>query len=197
VTPPPSGDPVDEDDDVSRDLMAEARRLLPPHVDVVTLPEGMVVGAVALGGSAAAPVGADDAAGSKAHVVEVARDLLARLAAVGSYKRPPRAGWSGCDDLGGQVAYRVSGRLDAAPGAAGGFLDAVRRTVRDAGFELTEVSADADPVTWQGEHRDVRLQLSGYAAQPVVLLSLTGPCLDVGETDERLLGEPPERLDVG
>ncbi len=149
MTPPPSGDPVDE-----------------------------------------------DTAGSKSRVVAVSRDLLGRLTAVGTYKRPPRAAWTGCDDLGGHLAYRVSGRLDAAAGSPDVFLAEVRRTVRDGGFELTAVSTSPDAVTWQGEDDDIRVQLTGYAAQPVVLLSLSGPCLDVGDADEDLLAEAPERLDL-
>ncbi len=137
-----------------------------------------------------------DTAGSKSRVVAVSRDLLGRLTAVGTYKRPPRAAWTGCDDLGGHVAYRVSCRVDAANGSPDGFLDVVRRTVRDAGLELTEVSTGTDAMTWQGEQDDIRVQLTGYAAQPVVLLVLTGPCLDVGDGDEDLLAEAPERLDL-
>ncbi len=174
---------------MSRDLMAEARRRLPPEVDVVTLVStGPVAGA--------APVGAGATAGSKAHVVAVSRDLLGRLTAAGTYQRPPRAAWSGCDDLGGHVAYRVSGRVDAAAGSPDGLFDEVRRLVRDAGVELTEVSTSTEVVTWQGEHDDVRVQLTGYPAQPVVLVALTGPCLDVGAADEDLLAEAPERLDL-
>ena len=138
----------------------------------------------------------DDTAGSKSRVVAVSRDLLGRLTAVGTYKRPPRAAWTSCDDLGGHVAYRVSGRVDAAAGSPDVFLAEVRRTVRDGSFELTEVSTGTDAVTWQGERDDIRVQLTGYAAQPVVLLSLTGPCLDVGDGDEDLLAEAPERLDL-
>ena len=140
--------------------------------------------------------GAADTTYSKSRVIAVSRDLLGRLTAVGTYKRPPRAGWTSCDDLGGQVAYRVSGRLDATAGSPDGFLDEVRRTVRDGGFELSEVSTSTDAVTWQGEHADIRVQLTGYAAQPVVLLALSGPCLDVGDADEDLLADAPERLDL-
>ncbi len=140
--------------------------------------------------------GATDTAASKSRVVAVSRDLLGRLSAVGTYKRPPRAAWTGCDDLGGHVAYRVSGRLDAAAGSPDVFLAEVRRTVRDGGVELTEVSTSTDAVTWQGEDDDIRVQVTGYAAQPVVLLSLSGPCLDVGDADEDLLAEAPERLDL-
>jgi hypothetical protein len=147
-------------------------------------------------GGCGSPVSRADAAASKAHVVSVASDLLGRLTTAGTYQRPPRAGWTGCDDLGGRVAYRVSGRIDAAPGTSDGILDEVRRTFHDAGFELTEVSTTPDPVTVQGEHDDVRVQLTGYAARPLVLLSLTGPCLDVGRADEDLLAESPERLDL-
>lgn len=181
---------------MSRDLIAEARRRLPPEVDVVALVSGAaVVSAVALGGCGPA-ASRTDADASKAHVITTSQHVLGRLAAVGTYKRSPRAAWSGCDDLGGQVAYRVSGRIDAAAGSPGGFLDEVRRTFHDVGFELTDVSTTADPVTLQGEHDDVRVQLTGYAAQPVVLVALTGPCLDVGDADEDLLAEPPERLDL-
>jgi hypothetical protein len=179
-----------------RDLFGQARRRLPPEVDVVALVSGAALaGAVALGGCGP-PVSREDADASKAHVVGVSRDLLGRLAAVGTYKRSPRAAWSGCDDLGGHVAYRVSGRVDAMTGSPHAFLDEVRRTTDDAGFELTEVSTGTDPVTWQGEHDDVRVQLTGYAAQPLVLFSLTGPCLDVGASDEDLLAEAPERVDL-
>jgi hypothetical protein len=190
VTPPPSGDPVDEEAaETVRDLMGEARRVLPPEVDVVTLgPGGRVAGATT--------ATASDVADGRARVLALSRDVLGRLAAVATYRRPPRAAWSACDDLGGQVAYRVSGRVDAAAGSDEGFLDEVLRVVRDAGVVLTEVSDGADAVTWQGERDDVRVQLTGYAAQPLVLVSLTGPCLDVGDADEELLNEPPERLDV-
>lgn len=177
---------------MSSDLMAEVRRRLPPEVDVVTL----VSGAVPLSGGGAMPVDATDVAGSKAHVVAVSRALLGRLTAVGSYQRPPRAAWTGCDDLGGHVAYRVSGRVDEAAGSPDRLLDEVRRVLRDTGVELTEVPTSTDAVTWQGEHDAVRVQLTGYAAQPVVLVSLTGSCLGVGAADEDLLAEAPERLDL-
>src|SRR6476661_8655806 len=78
--------------------------------------------------------GAADTASSKSRVVTVSRDLLGRLTAIGTYKRAPRAAWTGCDDLGGHVAYRVSGRVDAAAGSPDGFLAEVRRIVRDGGF---------------------------------------------------------------
>ena len=193
---PPSSD--DAEQGVDHDLMAAARRRLPPEVDVVMLVSGAAVaGAVALGGCTPAADGPLDPSASKAHVMGVSRDLLDRLTSVGRYQRAPRAAWSGCDDLGGHVAFRVSGRIDAASGTPESLLDDVRRTFRTAGFELTEVSTAADPVTWQGEHDDVRVQLTGYAAQPVVLVALTGPCLDVGTADEDLLAEAPERIELG
>ncbi len=137
----------------------------------------------------------DDAARSKAHVLDVSRDLLARLTSVGSFAKPPRTSWSGCDDLGGSVAYRVSGRLDASDTSATVFLDAVRAQLGDAGVQLQDVSARGDdPTTVQGESGDVRVQVTGYPDRAIAVLSLIGPCLDVGDADESLLAEPPERL---
>ena len=129
-------------------------------------------------------------------MLAVARDLCGPLDQVGSFARPPRGAWSGCDDLGGQVAYRVSGRLDAPDGSSDGFLDSVRRRLADIGLELRAESAAADPVTLHGDRHDVLVRLTGYTGKAVVVLSLTGPCLDVGDSDDDLLAEPPVRLSV-
>ncbi len=218
MTPPVDDSPTDVEQQTAgerrgpaaRDPMAEARRRLPAEVDVVELVSdppagpgdgsrlpriagGLLAGAVALGGCGS-PADSRAAADSKGRVLAVSRDLLGRLSGTGTFTRPPRGGWSGCDDLGGHVAYRVSGRVDAPDGLPEGFLEAVRRPFVDGGVELTDVSTTADPVVLQGDRDDVRVQLTGYAARPVVLLSLTGPCLDVGDADDELVGEAPVRL---
>ena len=145
-----------------------------------------------------ADVSREDAGRAKAHVLAVSRDLLGGLASVGTFAKPPRAAWSGCDDLGGKVAYRVSGRLDGGAGSAPDVLDGVRDRLRDAGVQLRDVSARGDePTTLQGDSGDVQVQVTGYPDRPVVVLSLVGPCLDVGDADDALLAEPPERLSFG
>jgi hypothetical protein len=154
----------------------------------------LLLGLVPLPACAAADMTAADPARSQQEVLGAARDLLAGLTSVGSFGRPPRAGWSGCDDLGGKVAYRVSGRLDV-PGDAEGALTAVRARLAAAGVDLRDVSAPGDgPTTLQGASGGLRMQVTGYPDRPVVVLSLVGPCLDVGDDDRRLLAEPPERV---
>lgn len=219
MTPPADDAPTDpEQQSVGErrgtDPMAEARRRLPAEVDVVELVTdppagprdgarlpriagGLLAGAVAFGGCGSPAVSRAAASHSKGHVLAVSHDLLGRLSGTGTFTRPPRGGWSGCDDLGGHVAYRVSGRVDAPDGLPEGFLQAVRRSFAQGGVELTDVSTTADPVVLQGDRENVRVQLTGYAARPVVLLSLTGPCLDVGDADDDLVGEAPERLVLG
>ena len=138
---------------------------------------------------------ARDAAVSQAHVLGVAADLLGRLASVGTFGTAPRGGWSGCDDLGGQVAYRVSGRIDARDRSADGFLAAAGRSLAGAGVHLHETAGGSGPATTlQGSRERVLVQLTGYAREPVVVVSLTGPCLEVGAADDDLLAEPPLRL---
>ncbi len=213
MTPPPFRDPPrDEERDHpdhpdrpdqpdppggghDRDLLAEARRLLPPEVGVVGLAPrvagGLLAGAVALTGCGGGSGPGPEVADSRSHVLEVGRALLGGLTDLGAFPAPPRGAWAGCDDLGGKVAYRVSGRLDA--GVADGLVEAVRHRLSRAGVDL-DVARPGEPVTLQGEHDDVRVQVTGYAGRPVVLLVLLGPCLEVGAADDDLLAREPDRL---
>ena len=184
------------------DLMAAARRRLPPEVDVVALPRlagGLLAGAVAITGCAPSPSDARaQTAESKAHVRHLAGEVLGAAGGAGAYPKPPRGRWTSCDDLGGKVGYLVSARLDPAPGDDRPLLDEVRARLGDTGVTLRPVgAADGDPVTMQGDRDDVRVQVTGYVSRPLVLLELAGPCLDVGDLDADLLAEPPEAVDAG
>jgi hypothetical protein len=209
VRPPPPTDPR------PTDLLAAARRRLPVEVDVVELAAGpddgrqaarvprvaggLLAGAVALSGcgpSAAEVRG--DAAGSKAHVLAVSRDVLGPLAADGTYPRPPRGTWSGCDDLGGKALYQVSARLDPTGDGPGALVDAVRARLSLLGLTLRpEGRADAEVLTLRGARDGLRVRVTGYRDEPVVLLDLFGPCLEVGDVDDELWAEPPEQLALG
>lgn len=162
---------------------------------------GLLAGAIALSGCGPAGLAPrEDAAASKAQVLAVSRQLLRRLDGIGRYPKPARGGWTGCDDLGGKVQYRVTGRLDAADGGSTQhprLVDAVGAELAAAGVGLAAVDPDADPATLRGSHRDVTVQVTGYRTRPVVVLELWGPCLDVGDLDDELLAEPPERLRLG
>ena len=159
----------------------------------------IVVAALATAGCGGADVSRPDAASAKTHVLALSHELLGALTSVGSFGKPPRAGWSGCDDLGGKVAYRVAGRIDPPHGLRDtGLLDAVRSRLAAHGARLRDVSGPGDvPRTLQGTINHVQVQVTGYPDRSSVLLSLVGPCLDVGHADHDLLAEPPERLDLG
>ena len=160
---------------------------------------GLLAGAVALTGCApsAAEVRAD-AATSKAHVLEVSRDVLGPLTADGAFPQPPRGSWSGCDDLGGKALYQVSARLDPADDRTGRLVDAVRARLSAAGLSLqADGPADATVLTLRGVRDQVRVRVTGYRDRPVVLFDLFGPCLEVGDVDEQLWHEQPEQLDLG
>ncbi|MGH8894013.1 MAG: hypothetical protein ACRDWY_12020 [Actinomycetes bacterium] len=181
----------------SRDeLLEAARRRLPPEVDVVRLAGGLLAGAVALSGCSASPEEVRaEAAGSKAHVLDVSGDVLGRLTGLGSFKPPTLGSWSGCDDFGGKVLYHVTGRLDPTPGAGAGLADRVVSTLRPTGLRLRPVYPDQDdPVTLEGVRDDVNVQFSGYASEPFVLFDISGPCLEVGDLDHELLKEQGETL---
>lgn len=160
---------------------------------------GLVAGAVALTGCA--PSAADvraRAAESKAHVLEVSRDVLGPLTADGTFPQPPRGSWSGCDDLGGKALYLVSARLDPPGDSPGPLVEAVAATLSEAGLSLrADGPADAPVLTLRGVRDQVRVRVTGYRDQPVVLFDLFGPCLEVGAVDAELWGEQPEQLDLG
>jgi hypothetical protein len=159
----------------------------------------LVAGAVALTGCG--PSAAEvrtDAADSKAHVLEVSRDVLGPLTADGTFPQPPRGSWSGCDDLGGKVLYQVSARLDPPDDSPGPLVDAVRARLSEAGLSLqADGLDDAKVLTLRGTRDHVRVRVTGYRDLPVVLFDLFGPCLDVGDVDEELWHEQPELLDLG
>lgn len=141
----------------------------------------------------------EEAARSKAQVLAVSGRLLATLGRAGRFPSPPRGRWAGCDDRGGKVAYQVTGRLDADAGGSGRLAPvvAVRARLTGAGVRLAAAGRGTDPVTLRGRAEAVSVQVTGYRTRPVVLLELWGDCLDVGDLDEDLLGEPPERLSPG
>jgi hypothetical protein len=182
---------------VAGDLLAAARRRLPPEVDVVELAAGLLAGAVALGGCAPSPAEARAAATrSQAHVRAESRALLAGLAGLGAFPLPPQGAWSGCDDVGGSVLYHVTARLEPAAGAPP-LVDTVRRRLAAAGVGLDEVpAAAADPVTLAGRRNGLHVQVTGYPARPEVLLDLSGRCLEVGDVDRDLLSRLPADLDL-
>jgi len=199
----------------SSGLLRAARRRLPAEVDVVELASGpwpardpmrlprvaggLLAGTVALTGCgpSAAEVRAD-AADSKAQALKVSREVLGPLAADGRYPKPPRGEWSGCDDFGGKALYHVTARLDPVGDAGQPLVDAVRARLSAAGLTLRASGReDADVLTLNGTKDDVRVEVTGYTDYPVVLFDLSGPCLDVGDLDDELRGEPPELLDLG
>ena len=148
---------------------------------------------------AAGPATREEAARSKAHVLAVSGRLLATLGRAGRFPNPPRGRWAGCDDRGGRVAYLVTGRLDADADGSGRLtpVAAVQARLTEAGVRLAAAGRGTDPVTLRGRAEAVSVQVTGYPTRPVVLLELWGACLDVGDLDEELLGEPPERLSAG
>ena len=160
---------------------------------------GLVAGAVALTGCG--PSAAEvrtDAADSKAHVLEVSRDVLGPLTADGTFPQPPRGSWSGCDDLGGKALYQVSARLDPPHDIPGPLVEAVRARLSEAGLSMrAEGPTDAPVLTLRGVRDHVRVRVTGYRDEPVVLFDLFGPCLEVGDLDTELWGEQPEQLDLG
>ncbi|HEX6936779.1 MAG TPA: hypothetical protein VF227_09680 [Actinomycetes bacterium] len=179
-------------------LLGGDRRRLPPGVDVVELAGGLLAGAVALAGCSAPPdeVRAQ-AVDSKTHVLDVSRDVLSRLTALGSFKSPTLGTWSGCDDIGGRVMYHVTGRLDPAPETARPLADRVVATLQPAGWRLEPVRpGEDDPVTLEAVRGDVNVQFSGYASQPFVVFDISGPCLEVGDLDVGLMAEKGETLTV-
>jgi hypothetical protein len=134
------------------------------------------------------------AAGSKARVLAVSRDVLGPLATVGSFATPPRGQWSTCRDLGHQALYHVIARLDPPPTAAG-LAEVVRTRLRSAGLALRTMSED--PLTSEGEQDGVTVQITGYRTETMVLFDIWGPCLDVGAVDDELLDEQPVQLEMG
>lgn len=191
----PVGAPVRPPED---GLLGAARRRLPPGVDVVEMAGGLLAGVVALAGCSAPPdeVRAQ-AVDSKTHVLDVSRDVLSRLTALGSFKPPTLGTWSGCDDIGGRVMYHVTGRLDPAPETARPLADRVVATLQPAGWRLEPVRpGEDDPVTLEAVRGDVNVQFSGYASQPFVVFDISGPCLEVGDLDVGLMAEKGETLTV-
>lgn len=168
-------------------------------VDIVGLAGGLLAGAVALSGCGALPEEVRaKAAASKAHVLDVSRDVLGRLPVLGTFKEPTLGDWTGCGDVGGMVLYHVTGRLDPGPGVEGRLADGVVAALAATGLRLRPVDPGADdPVTLEAVRDDVNVQLSGYRSEPFVLVDISGPCLDVGDLDGELLDEAGETLRFG
>jgi hypothetical protein len=184
-TPPPE-----------RDLLATAVRRLPPDVDVVGLVTApLLAGALALSGCSAADVRAG-ARDSRSQVIDVSREALARMVAVGRLPAPARGSWRGCADFGGRMAYHVGGRLDPGDEAASLLTGRVTAALAPAGWPLRPVRSRPgdDVVTLEASVDGVTVQVTGYRTEPFVLFEVSGPCLEVGDLDDELRAEAPESV---
>ncbi|MGH8970066.1 MAG: hypothetical protein ACRDV1_08985 [Actinomycetes bacterium] len=207
-----------DDEPPPLDLLAAARRRLPPQVDVVELEGGdamrvgpgaaipVLAGALALSGCASSPGDVRAAAErSRSHVREVSAGVLSTLGGLGTPYGTTTGVWEGCHDIGGEAEYHVTGRLDppdeasdasggppAGPGARRPLVVRVVDALADTGWRLEQAWPGDDPVTLQAVHDGVRVQISGYTSAPFVLFVIAGPCIEVGDLFEELFVEPAE-----
>jgi hypothetical protein len=184
-SPPGDGEP-------GRDLLARARELLPPEVDVVEL-----AGAVAL--SACSPSHDDihaSAAHSKAAVFDVSNEVLDRMTELGQLFGPAEGVWRNCRDKPGWLSYFISGRLDPAPEsrATEPLVDQVTAALAPSGYRFGRVHDHQDLQTMEAVKGEVNVQLTGYTDDPYVLFDISGGCVEVADLDEVFRYEPPETV---
>ena len=207
-SPPGDGGP-------DRDLLAHARDLLPPEVDVVELAgptsseEGdlmtplakaavpLIAGAVALTGCSPSH---DDirssAAKARATVIDVSDEVLDEVTTLGRFFGPVEGQWRSCRDKAGWLQYYVEGRLDPAPDASDDELlvDQVKAALAPKGYRFVEVDDDGEVLTLEAVTGEVNTQLTGYTSDPFVLFDISGGCVEVADLDGEFRYDPPETL---
>jgi hypothetical protein len=214
--------PSRDDEPPPQDLLAVARRRLPPQVDVVELEGGdamtvhpraavpVLAGALALSGCPSSHGDVRAAAErSRSHVREVSAGVLSTLHGVGTLYGPTTGVWEGCNDVGGEVEFHVTGRLDppgepsgpsggppAGPGVPTRLVDHVVDALAETGWRLEQVWPGDDPVTLRAVRDGITVQISGYASAPFVLFDISGPCIEVGDLYHELFVQPAEVIPV-
>ena len=204
--------------DDERDLLARARRRLPPDVDIVELSAALptesddmtslstlsvaaaplLAGAVVLSGCSASPAEIRAAAAtSKGAVVEVSQEVLGELTTVGRLPGPAEGVWRSCRDKAGWLQYFVSGRLDPLPEATRdpALVDRVTSVLAPRGYRLGRVRPDHEPITLEAVKGEVNVQVTGYTDQPFVVFDISGRCVEVDELDGELRDELPETVE--
>ena len=185
-SPPGDGEP-------GRDLLAHARDLLPPEVDVVVL-----AGAVALSGCAPShdEIRAN-AAQSKAAVTDVSNEVLDAMTALGQLYDHAEGEWRQCrDDERGWLSYFITGSLDPHPDspATGALVDQVIAALEPTGYRFGRVDHFQDVLTWEAIKGEVNVQLTGYGGEPYVLFDISGGCVEVADLDGEFRYQLPETV---
>jgi len=203
-----------DEGDPDRALLAQARRRLPPEVDVVELAgtapnEGddmtalskaavpLLAGAMALSGCGPSPDEIrSEATGSKAEVVRVSREVVAELTTVGRLLGPAEGMWRSCRDKAGWLQYFVTGRIDPPPGSTADdvLVDRVRSALAPKGYRLTVVDDNGEVLTLEAVTGDVNVQVTGYTNDPFVLFDISGTCVEVDDLDGEFRYELPETV---
>ena len=203
-----------DEGDPDRALLAQARRRLPPEVDVVELAgtapnEGddmtalskaavpLLAGAVALSGCGPSPDEIrSEATGSKAEVVRVSREVVAELTTVGRLLGPAEGMWRSCRDKAGWLQYFVTGRVDPPPGSIADdtLVDRVRSALAPKGYRLAVVDDNGEVLTLEAVTGDVNVQVTGYTNDPFVLFDISGICVEVDDLDGEFRYELPETV---
>ena len=204
-------------DDDERDLLGRARRRLPPEVDVIglatdpptggadmsvasTLPRAaapLIAGVVALSGCADSGSEIRTAAAhSRSGVMVVSRDVLSGVDDVAALPRPAQGSWRSCRDKEGWLQYFVTGRLDPLPDAATGDRLVVRVTaaLEQRRYQLRRIRPRDPHITLEAVRGEVNVQLTGYPDEDVMLFDISGRCVEVGDLDGELRGQPPEEV---
>jgi hypothetical protein len=97
--------------------------------------------------------------------------------------------WEGCDSVFPEghrsFRYRGSARVEAGPGAARPYLDALSRALEEAGVSAPTPGERPGGRTFDGSRGELEVRWSELPGQgDYVLLDASGPCVDVPE-DER------------
>lgn len=203
-----------DEGDPDRALLAQARRRLPPEVDVVELAgtapnEGddmtalskaavpLLAGAMALSGCGPSPDEIrSEATGSKAEVVRVSREVVAELTTVGRLLGPAEGMWRSCRDKAGWLQYFVTGRIDPPPGSTADdvLVDRVRSALAPKGYRFAVVDDNGEVLTLEAVTGDVNVQVTGYTNDPFVLFDISGICVEVDDLDGEFRYELPETV---
>ena len=203
------------DGETGRDLLAHARDLLPPEVDVVELAgpstsEGeamtplakavapLLAGAVALSGCSPSH---DDiranAAQSKAAVTDVSNEVLDAMTALGQLYDHAKGEWRQCrDDKRGWLSYFITGSLDPDPDspATEALVDQVIAALESTGYRFGRMDDGDDVLTWEAIKGEVNVQLTGYGDEPYVLFDISGGCVEVADLDGEFRYQLPETV---
>jgi hypothetical protein len=183
LSPPGDAEP-------GRHLLAHARDLLPPEVDVVEL-----AGAAVLSGCVPSH---DDiranAAQSKSAVADVSHEVLDQMTALGQLYDHAEGQWRQCrDDKRGWLSYFITGSLDPAPDspATKPLIDQVIAALEPMGYRFGRVDHSRDVLTWEAIKGEVNVQLTGYSADPYVVFDISGGCVEVADLDGEFRYELP------